>query len=151
MKHLEWSEVPKKFRLLKGVKHAFFTNHAYNEIIIPELRGQNVMSLKSYEKRFAYGNGHVTSVLIRNCRDWNVPAESVIGNTPFEGEQDVVCFYTSEGFIRVKTLLRGGILFLNGDYFDRGYFVCPTIDDYQRTMTWLLQLGNLLNPHRKAS
>lgn len=151
MSQLDWMEVPKKFRLTKGIKHAFFTNHQYNEITIPELKGCNVMTLKEYEKKFAYSSGHVTSVLIRNCRDWNVPMEDVSGNTPYEGEQDVLYFYTHLGYIRLNTLLRGGVLFINGDYFDRAYCICPTYEKYQETIAWLRQMGNLLNPnHRRV-
>lgn len=146
MAYLEHSEVPKKFRLTHGAKHTFFTNHHYNEVIIPELSGNTTMSLKAYEKKFAYSSGHVCSVLIRNCRDWNVPVESVHGNTPMEGAQDHHYLYTHLGHIRINSLLRGGILFLNGDYFEKAYFVCPTMESYTTTLTWLRQLGNLLRP-----
>lgn len=146
MSHLEWMEVPTHHRLSKGAKHAFFTNHQYNEITIPCLRGENTMSLRAYEKRFAYGSGHVTSVLIRNCRDWNVPAQSVVGNTVQEGAQEALYLYTHLGNTRVNTLLRGGIMFINGDFFDKAYFVCPTLESYYATLTWLKELGKLLKP-----
>lgn len=150
MSYLEWADVPKSKRLLKGVKHVFFTNHQYNEVIIPVLRGTNVMSLKDFEKKFAYGNGHVTSVLIRNCRDWNVPPEDVIGNSPYDGEQNVFYLHTHQGLTRMTALLRGGILFVNGDYFNRAYFLCPTIESYQTTMNWLAELGGLLRTDKIA-
>lgn len=146
MSHLEWVEIPKQQRLTKGIKHAFFTNKECNEIIIPCLRGVNVMTLKSYEKRFAYGSSHVTSVLIRNCRDWNVPAQSVVGNTVQEGAQEALYLYTHLGNTRVNTLLRGGIMFINGGFFDKAYFVCPTLESYYATLTWLKELGKLLKP-----
>lgn len=144
MVYLEHAEVPKSIRIVNGAKHVFFTNHDYDEVIIPELKGINTMPLKTYEKKFAYNTGHITSGLIRKCRDWKVPAEEVVGLTTYEGDQSVVTLYTYRGMVKIKTLLRGGILFLNGDYFNRAYFICPTEESFHEALTWLTRMGKQL-------
>jgi len=147
LKYLDWLEVPKSKRLKAGVKHVFFTDHQHDEVIIPELKGKNIFSLTEYIKRFNYGSSHVTSVLLRNCIKWNVPGEVVVGNTLYESDQDFIYFYTEHmGYIKITTLVRGGILFLNGDLFERAYFLVPDELSYSKAMTWLRQMGNLLKP-----
>ena len=51
--YIEHQDVPRKDRLTKGLKHVFFTNCHYNEVIIPEYEGPNILTLKDFEKRFA--------------------------------------------------------------------------------------------------
>ena len=146
--YLQWLEVPKPLRITQGANHAFFTNTDYNEIIIPELTGQNVFSLKEYQRRFAYGSGHVTASLIRNCFDWNVPGEVVTGNAPHDGESAKVRMYTPKGLVMVQTLVRGGILFISGDVFDRGYMLVPTPASYYHALKWLKEMGSQFSPKK---
>ena len=149
--YIEHQDVPRKDRLTKGLKHVFFTNCHYNEVIIPEYEGPNILTLKDFEKRFAYESSHVTGVLIRHCIKWKVPLDKVVGMTPNEGAQDFVYMYTHKGYIRINTLFRGGILFLNGDYFDHAYFICPTNKSFFDVMGWLRTMGQLLKPKQSAA
>lgn len=144
--YIPHDDVPKKHRLTKGQKYAFFTNHNYSEVIIPQLKGQNIFTLKEYERKFAYGSGHVTSVLIQRCIDYDIHGEDVFGNSIAEGDQGVHYFYTSQGYMRLSSLTRGGIVFINGDYFDKAYFLAPNQTRWLEVMCYLTQMGNLLKP-----
>ena len=149
--YLNWLEVPKKKRFTKGAKFAFFTNHDYNEVIIPDIVGENVMSYKDYIKRFAYGNGILASNLIRNCIEYQVPAELVLGITELDGEEYRQKFHVSDNTtVPINAILRGGVFFIYGDFFGRVYFPCPDTETFHEIKNWLNQLSRVMKSETKG-
>lgn len=144
MSYLSWSDVPVAKRLKWGIKHVFFTNHNYDEVIIPNLKGNNIMSVKTFQQKFAYESSHVTAALLRNCIEWGITQDEVTGGSVMDGLQDHFAIYTGTEKKRATTLLRGGILFINSDHFDHAYMRTPDERTYRESMRWLKNGGLLL-------
>ena len=142
--YLDWLEVPKAKRVGYSGNLAFFTNRQYSEIVMPLLTGQNVITLKDFEKRFLYATAHITSSLLRNCIEWKVPAELVLGPTTAEGAQEKFKLFDGEKELTISTLVRGGIMFVNGDLFTGVYFTCPSNFHHGQIMAWLRTMGKVL-------
>lgn len=146
--YLNWVQVPVSKRLQWGVKHVYFTDHSYEELIIPEIKGNNRLSLKAYEEKFAYDSSHVASFILRSCIERGIEVHELSGLTPSDGTQARFYFYTGNGKerLRITTILRSGILFLNGDLFGQAYMRVPTERDYHQSLRWLKELGIILRP-----
>ena len=147
MTHLEHKEVHKRDRLTVGLKYAFWTNHKYNEVIFPEFKGKPVLSLKEFEKCIAYNGGHVASIVLKHSLAYGVLLHDLSGHTPMEGAQETFQMHTPDGFVRARSLVRSGIMFISSPMFENCYFVTPTLEKYNEAVTFMRQLSHQLNPH----